>query len=121
MPRKAKYRVANTASRRQAQSELDDLYRSLGFDPTKKPKVKKKGVWRPDAPAQPRGEILDRVPGNGTLRTLEMDVQAGLEDPATLQRKLDVQKSVVQLYPKGGYGPVSDKDHLKTNMRRNPI
>lgn len=121
MPRTPKYRVANTASRRQAQETLDSLYRSLGFDPTKKPKVKKKGLWRPDSPAQPRGEILDKVPGNGTYRSLEMDVQAGLEDAATLRAKQAVEQSVVQLYPKGPYGPVSDKDHLKTNMRRNPI
>lgn len=65
-----------------------------------------------------RPVALGSVAGNGTYRDLEMDVAAGIESPEVLEQVRLREMSVVQLYPKGPYGPVTDAAVLKTNTRR---
>ena len=95
--------------------------RRLGIDPTKRPRLcgaqpdvltAKPHVRRPDAPA-----TSDIIPGNGTRRDMQVEVQAGRE---TAAKTAAYGLRVAQLYPKGPYGLVSDPDHLKSNVRRPP-
>lgn len=109
----------------QAQAAHDKFLRGLGIDPKKKPTLK--GA-PPDILTASTGKReaphvgpSDQIPGNGTRRDLEMDVQAGTEKPSTLEAKRVTQQRVAQLYPKGPYGPVSDPTHLQTNVRRPPV
>lgn len=107
-----------------AQAAHDKFLRGLGIDPAKKPTLKgappdilTASTGKREAP---HAATSDQIPGNGTRRDMQMDVQAGTEKPSTLAAKHAKQKSVAQLYPKGPYGPVSDPTHLQSNVRRPP-
>lgn len=114
----SKKRVANTAALRKAKADLDDLYRSLGFDPTKKPRVRSKGLWKPEDHDLPLHSPSDRIPGNGSKRTLQMEVQAGRESPETLRVVEARKKMVAPAFNKGPMMLVTRNEELRGSKRR---
>lgn len=99
MPKK----VPNTKALREAKAEYDEYLRKLGFDPSKKPQVKKKGLWKPEKSNDRGVPASDRVPGNGTRKDRETP-ETGL--------------MVAQVYAKGPLMVVGSAKELVGSKRR---
>lgn len=106
-------------------SEHEAFLRRMGVDPAKR--IKLQGVPPNTLVAQSlrRSEqtvsTSDTIPGNGTRRDVHVALARSDESAETIRAMQAVQQSVAQLYPKGPFGPVTDPNHLKTNVRRPPI
>ena len=118
---RSRSRGKKSAKLKQAEKEHEKFLKSMGIDPTKKPKLNgavelpNSGIERPAKSIN----TSDAIPSSGIAKDdVAMMRHKGIESDETIKAIEDRSKRIAPAYNKGPLQYVSDLNDLKTNQRR---